>query len=267
MATIIQPSDTIRLYATFIDVDPSGEEVPVSVDYVNGEIFKWDGSGWVSQGTFNPVADVNPGTFFHDWTPGSEGLFRTVFTATIQINNKVTDAKDIYVGSFTANKFLGKDLTYEFSGELTPFYVDPESILAYYPDGDPSEIAEMIFRYSKIVENLVGESPIREFTSLMEEFIMASVLCELSRIYMYEGGLTGFSRADSFTLGDLNVRSSDGTGNRGNFYGTNREPASWCELAAFLRERLRSSRVRIKSYVKAGNHLNPIKTRELRRFE
>lgn len=268
MPTIIQPTDSVRLSATFIDYDSvTGEEIPVTnPDNVEGSIFKWDGSSWVANGTFTPAPDLEPGVYFHDWVPGSEGLFRIIIEATININTTVTNERQIYVGAFTPSKTLAKDAVYLFIPEVEPFYLDPERVLIYYPDGDLPEIAEKIYRFSKELEWIVGESPIHELTPLMENFLLASVLCELSMIYVFDGGLSGFTQSDMFRLGDLQVQSGSGSGGSSSGNG-NGVPTTWCEMAALLKDQLVSGKAGIRWALKGSRWCNPVNDRKLKRYE
>jgi hypothetical protein len=270
MPTTITPGQTVTVTSTFVNYDPdTGEETPVSPSNVDGYVFKYNASTAVYDlvGTFEP-SPVNTTTFLYNWVPASNGKYIVEFEATLD-SATVSDERLFYVGPITTASSIGEEKTYYFFGELDPIFLDPAEVLRYYPDGDLSEITEMAHWYSNDLMAILG------VTSLEEEdippegrmFILASILCELSRIYMFDGGLAGFGKADSFTLGDLTVRSGSSVNTANTFNGLRGSPTNWCELAVFLREYLRSSRVKIKAYVKSGSYLSPIKSRELRRAE
>lgn len=272
MSLVIQPTNTIRLSATFLDYNPlTGQEMPVAADSVSVYVYKYNsGNELYELLNMSSPTSIGNGTFFYDWTPGSVGKFKVIFEAVVQIDNTVSDERIFYVGDLDPAVTLGADKTYFFLGELHPLYISPEEILSYYPDGDVVEITQYIYWFSKELESITGISGITELTPLMHDFLLASVLCRLSRIYTFAGGLSGFSKAASFSLGELQVsnETSQSTG------GKNSEDlggaATWCELASLIRVRLTRGAAGNVPYVRGSNHLdrnNPIPSRGLRRFE
>jgi hypothetical protein len=143
-------------------------------------------------------------------------------------------------------------------------YLDPEVIHTLYTEVDYTEAAELIYRYSLELQGWFGENV--QVTSLMEEFIIASVMCDLSKIYFYGGGIGGFTTASDYTLGDLQVSRGQGTSNsRSSLYKGN--AANWCEMAFILREELNYTQNGMKSVVRGSSWDNPMPDRRLRRID
>jgi hypothetical protein len=235
---------------------------------VTGTIYKWNTttSLYETVGPITPIVQESLGIYYYNWTPPQNGLFRLLFVGTLPgaTPSQVENQRDFFIGTSVPSITLGSTATYYFLGELDPLYLDPERILAFYPDANLVEVTEIIYRLSSELITWFGPNLI--FTPLMEEWMIASVLCELTKIYFLDGGMSGLALVNDFTLGDLQVSSGSGTtynnksGDRGNV-------STWCELAALLRGELLFSRTGMKAIVKGSNYANPIPPRALRRFE
>lgn len=269
MSIVVQSTSTLRLTATFLDFNPeTGEEVPISADSVTGYIYKFNPSTEVYDltGNFTPIF-MGSGVYYHDWVPGSNGKFKIIFEAVVQLTETVLDTRVFYVGDLNPEVTLGANKTYYFLGELHPLYISPEEILQYYPSGNAVEITEYIYWASKELEKIVGKTDITDLTPLMHDYLVASVLCRLSRIYVVGNDMMGSSTGDSFQLGDLQVSSQTGGRTGSSSVDNLAEAGTWCELAALLQSRLNRGSANLKAVVKGSNFKNPIPERHLRRFE
>lgn len=261
---------TIRVTVRFADFDAvNGTDELLDPDTVTAALYKYNSSSSVFelQSSLTPVVKDDVGVYHYDWTTPDNGRYRILFTGTLvgATPSIVENPRDFYVGTAAPTVTLGSTLEYLFFGELDPLYLDPEHIKIYYGDVEFSEAAEIIHKVSLDLQDWFGEN--LTVTSQMQEYIVAATLCQLSKIYIFDGGMNGFSRADTYTLGDLSVKdsasavsNSRGSINRGN-------AASWCELASLLRDELLGSRVNIRSVVKADSWKSPIPKRGLRRFD
>ncbi len=274
MPITIQAQEQVHLTSVFVDADPvTGDAFPIAIESVTVTISKWDPvaatPGWaVTVGPIAPNANLATGEVFYDWVPTSDGKYKVVFQATVQAstNSYSTHTRIIFVGPLATTKTLAASKTYQFLGAVSPLYVDPEEVLKYYPEGDIVEVTEWVHWYSKELKNLLELADDATLTTLQHDFIIASAMCALSRIYGINGILGGSSNSDSFTLGDLQVKNQTSSGISRS--GSNKyDPTTWCEYAAILREELTRSNSTPVSFVKAGSWYSPIPVRALRRFD
>ena len=264
----IQPGEKITITSTLVNADISGDEVIIEPDSVSGTVSIWNSTTSVYDlvGSFTPVEESS-GVYSYEWTPATDGRYRVEFEAEVPIDNTITDTRIFYVGTAEPEETLGVDRQFFFLGELDPMYVDPARILEFYPDGNIIEIAMKIHRYSLEVQRMVSGDKLNPVHPLVEQYIVAAVLCELSRIYVYGGGLGGFSQSDMFRLGDLQVQSGSGSGQNGSGNAAG-GPGTWCELAAQLREDLIYGSAGMRSVYKARTDCtNHFATRELKCFD
>lgn len=262
--------DLVTLTTKFISyniIDDS--EVLAFPDTVSGAVYKLN----ISTLEYEPYSVFTPdlfalGEYRYIWSAPENGKFKIEFTASFASGQTSVNTRFVIVGPLSNIKTLGSNVVYHFLTELDPIYLNPELVLNYYSDADLTEVTELIHWYSLEIKSLLNVREIKEVTQLMQDFILASVLCDLSKIYTYNGGLSGFSSSDSFTLGDLQVKTSSGVGGPAGGMGFNRGTVtSWCELAALLRQELTSSNNNLKAIVKGSNFHNPIPVRALRRFD
>ena len=239
----------------------------VDPDILTGEIYLHDGTSFpvAATDTF-AVANDAVGVYSFDWTPNVEGKYLIKLTGEFDDSTpEIVHLKYFLIGDIETTNTLDSSYLVTILGELEPLYIDPEDILTYYPSGDLIEITEIIHRKSLELENKVGCDPIQEITALQHDFLVAATMCELSRRYgLTNGGLNGFSGADSFKLGDLEV--SDGGANSrlatGKYDTGNAD--SWCELAISLKLQLTSSKEAMRSVVPGSDYLSPIPIRTLK---
>lgn len=269
MNSNIRVNDTIRVTVSFLDFDPTvGEEALVDPITVSVYIYTYDSN---TNQYLTPPASANAvkrsfGVYYYDWTPTQSGRFKIKFEGTLLNASVIENERVFYTGTAQPTVTLGETKQINFLGELTPLYLDPETILAFYPDGDLVEITELVHWYSQEAYDLFYPEPV-SINSLLQDYILASVMCDLSKIHIFEGGLAGFEGAQEFTLGDLQVRKSHlqsvSTSDK-----INRGTATtWCELAAILREELTFRKTNLRAVVKGSNFENPIPERKLKNYD
>jgi hypothetical protein len=115
--------------------------------------------------------------------------------------------------------------------------LDPESLLAYFPDASLLEIGEIIYNYStevKAIYNLLDAEDGSNLSFTVLEYIKAATACELSRTY----GLGGDDEM-SLTLGDLSITNKSIPRNRV----TRDNATTWCQIAAALRKEMLAAKV------------------------
>lgn len=194
------------------------------------------------------------GIYYVLWTPDELGMFSIEFTGEITGSPDMTITREVHVLAFEAS--LLNDIELNFIAELPTILVDPEELMAFYPDASKVEVAEMIYRYSEEVYSMLGRDA--DIPLVAYEYVKAATLCALSRIYDY----TFSGDASSLSLGDLKISNQSFPRqqiNRAN-------AASWCELAAVLREELLRGEANIKSVTKGTRYTNPMPKRGLRSY-
>lgn len=268
MPTLLHIGETVTFNAQFLIYDDSTDtESPIEPDLVVGHIYQFNSttSTYEAYSDFTPTESV-PGYFEYQWTPIEEGKFQIDFVATFGLQ-EVLNSRFIFVGTISTTDTLDANSTSYYLGLLDPLYLDPDIVLKYFTDGDLIEVTELIHWYSSELEYLINDTDLTEdeITPLMQNYILASVLCDLSRIYTFSGGMSGFTSSDTFTLGDLMVKSGAGTSSGGT--GRNSIPTTWCELAAMLKDELIVGSAGMKAIVKGSNFCNPIPCRSLRRAD
>lgn len=269
MPSNIKPGQKIRVSVRFVDYDFfANTDTLLDPASVTGALYKYNSgtNSYVLQSTLTPIVQQSQGIYYYDWTPAEDGKFKLIFTGTLPgaTPSQVVNERTFFIGSVEPELTLGTTQEYLFLGELDPLYLDPQIVKTYYDDVDYVEAAEIINRVS--LELLDWFGPNFDVTAQIEEYILAYVMCELSKIYYYGGGMAGFTTASDYMLGDLQVKRSGGTSNaRDSLYRGN--VANWCELASLLRDELMYSRNNMKSVVRGDAWENPMPQRKLKRFD
>ena len=269
MPSNIKVGQKIRVSVRFVDYDFfENTDSLLDPSSVTGALYKYnsDMSSYVLQGTLTPIVQQSLGIYYYDWTPTEDGKFKLIFTGSLPAAtpSEVVNERTFFIGSTEPDLTLGSTVEYTFLGELDPLFLDPEIVKTYYADVDYVEAAEIIYRISSELVDWFGSNI--EVTAAIEEYILASVMCELSKIYYYGGGMSGFTTASDYMLGDLQVKSGGSTSNaRNSLYRGN--VANWCELASLLRDELMYSRNNMKSVVRGDAWENPMPQRKLKRFD
>lgn len=231
-------NDTVRIKVKFIDTDSTtgGQQ---DVHPVSVFVTITNSSG---QSIIQTSADQLTGSeYYYDFTPSVAGEYEVIFTGVLDDNTQITVKQALYVNdssaTFRPSVTLRSDETIVFSADVFPLFIDPEEILSYFPDASLLEAGELIHHYSleiKSIFNLNEDDNGSTLNFTVQEYIKASVCCELSRTY-------GFGGDDelSLKLADLSITNSSqprNSVNRGN-------ATTWCQIAAALRKEMLASRV------------------------
>lgn len=264
MANSINVGDLIRVKVVFRRWSNESEEYgpPESVDddsvlidiRLNGELITFAEPLYASRFPYDDGEPVQ--YYYYDWEPTETGQFQLEFTGSF--DGSPTQVVEVFtVGSDSPfGLSLMEDQEIIFLGEISPLYVDPETILLHYPDSNAAEVAEYIHRYSVEVDRLLGYPS--ELPFVAYEYIQAAVLCSLGKVYDFA---MGGGEASSISLGDLRISNQSypkNTINRAN-------ASNWCELAAALRDELIRGSANLKTVVAGKNRPNPMPKRGLRK--
>lgn len=270
MSSNIRVGQNIRVTVRFADFNVStGTDELIGPISVTGALYQYNSTTL----TYDLVSELSPivqdavGIYHYDWTTPTDGRFKLTFTGTL-VNatpSTITNNRVFYVGSASPTTILNSQLEFKFLGELDPLYIDPEEIVRLFPEVDVVDATEVIYKVSLQMQEWFGTT--FTITELMREYMIAATLCELSKTYMIDGGMNGFGKSDSFSLGDLTINNGFGGGSntRGNVYRGN--ASTWCELASALKAELMKIKVTFMPVVKGSNFENPIPSRALRNFD
>ena len=242
-------NDKVRLNVKFVDTDPAtGQQINISPIEGGVTLIIKDPDNLVVSNT-TPVA-LTSYEYYFDFTPSKAGEYNVTFVGILQDGTYITVTQQIYVNNSSSDYrptvTLGSDEIINFTTVIEPLYLDPEELLAFFPDASLTEVGELIHHYSTEVKKIFSiedsnTSPNLPFTAI--EYIKASSACELSRTY-------GFGGDDelSLKLGDLSVTNKSlprTSVNRGN-------ATTWCQIAASLRKELLASQVSMRGVQPKG---------------
>lgn len=151
------------------------------------------------------------------------------------------------------------------SGTTTVLYIDPTELAGLFPDATYMEIYELVHLFSLEAAQLLDLAAGEEVPPAARDYVLAATACSLSRLYDLSG--IGSGGDGAFRLGDLSVESARSGGSPSVL--TRANAATWCELAAVLREELVAGRTgaTIKAIVKGANYANPMPCRGIREKE
>jgi len=231
-------SDTVRITVKFKDIDSSGNEVDLSPVPPVPVIIKDSSGTTVNSGN---ATSVSSSVYTYDFTPSEADTYTVKFTGTLSSGNNIVVEQKLYVSS-TAEEYrptitLKADESITFAPDITPLYIDPESLLSYFPDATLLEIGEIVHNYSLEVKEIYGLLSTEDGSSLnftMLEYIKAATACDLSRTYGYGG-----DDEVSLKLGDLNITNRTIPRN----VVTRSNATTWCQIAAALRKEMLAARV------------------------
>lgn len=231
-------SDTVRITVKFKDIDADGTEIALSLASNPQVIIKNSSNTTVNSGT---SSQISSSVFYYDYTPTVAGAYTVKFTGLLANSNSVVVEQKLYVSStveeYQPTIILKSDESITFAPDVTPLYLDPESLLAYFPDASLLEIGEIIYNYStevKAIYNLLDAEDGSNLSFTVLEYIKAATACELSRTY----GLGGDDEM-SLTLGDLSITNKSIPRNRV----TRDNATTWCQIAAALRKEMLAAKV------------------------
>ena len=230
-------SDTVRITVKFKDIDSNGLEVELSPSTVSVTIKNSSGATIVSTNAISSTSSI----YYYDYTPAIADTYTVKFTGTLSNGNVVIVEQKLYVSSvseeYQPTIILKNDETITFAPDVDPLYLDPEALLAYFPDASMLEIGEIIYNYStevKAIYNLLDTEDGSGLSFTVLEYIKAATACELSRTY----GLGGDDEM-SLTLGDLSITNKSIPRNKV----TRDNATTWCQIAAALRKEMLAAKV------------------------
>jgi len=248
-------NDTVRIKVRFVDVDPStGAQQEVEPVSVAVSIFDSDNNTVVSSN----ATQLTSSQYYYDYTPLTAGEYKVRFVGTLANSTTISVDQQLYVSTptdeYRPTITLRADETISFAADIEPLYLDPESLLSYYPDASLLEIGELIHAYSNEINQIFGikdptqnglqtleNSNISTFTIL--EYIKASVLCQLTKIYGFGGDDELSLELSDFKITNKNIPKSNIT--RAN-------ATTWCQVAAALRKEIMTKRVSSRGIVPKG---------------
>ncbi len=246
MSNSVLVNDTVRIKVKFIDINSTtGDQVEVSPVSVNVTVTSATGSVLVS----TSATSISSYEYYYDYTPSDPGQYTVTFTGVLDDSSQIIVNQVLYVSDpdseYRPSVTLRSEEVIAFAADVTPLYLDPESIQSYFPDASLLEIGEIIHGFSHEVNLIydiqftdldpmftIASSGASTFTVL--EYIKAATCCELSRTY-------GFGGDDelSLQLSDFKITNRSmprQSVNRGN-------ATTWCQIAAALRKEIISFRV------------------------
>lgn len=239
-------SDTVRITVKFKDIDSNGVEVDLVPSTVSVLIKDSSSNTVVSSAATALTSSI----YYYDYTPTLPDTYTVKFTGLLDSGNTVIVEQKLYVSSsveeYQPTITLKSDEIITFAPDIAPLYIDPESLLAYFPDATLLEIGEIAHNYSLEVKSIYSlidsdTSDALSFTAL--EYIKAATACELSRTY-------GFGGDDeiSIRLGDLNISNSSAPRK----IVTRDNATTWCQIAAALRKEMLAKKVGPKAMQPRG---------------
>ena len=243
----IVANDTVRITVKFKDIDSNGDEIDLSPVPPVAVLIKDSSGATVESGN---ATSVSASVYRYDFTPTEADTYTVKFTGVLSSGNSVIVEQKLYVSStqeeYQPTVTLRSDETIVFAPDVIPLYLDPESLLPYFPDASLLEIGEIVYNYSLEVKELYSLLDTENGSNLnftMLEYIKAATACELSRTYGYGG-----DDEVSLRLGDLSITNKTIPRN----VVTRSNATTWCQIAASLRKEMLASRVGPKGIVPKG---------------
>lgn len=251
MSENVVVNDSVKLTVKFKDIDSNGNEVSVNVDSITLEIKR--SSGVLIAVNQGDIVSVSSSIYYYIFTPTIADTYSIKFVGTYYDNavaKQIEVQQKLYVSSvseeYQPTVTLGSQEIVMFAAGMSPLYLDPESILPFFPDASQLEIAEIIYNYSLEIKGIYNLSDDEDGSSLnfnILEYIKAATLCELSRTY-------GFGGDDelSLSLGDFTVTNKS----LPRVSVTRDNATSWCQVAAALRKEMLATKVSPRSMQPKG---------------
>jgi len=231
-------NDTVRIRVRFVDTNPiTGELTDIYPVTVIVKIYNSDNTLLIT----DDAQELSPSVFYYDYVPTAADTYSVKFTGTLSSGNNVIVQQKLYVSSleeeFKPTVILKNQEVIVFAPDVDPLYLDPESLLAYFPDASLLEIGEIIHNYSNEVKdlyNLLDEEDGTGLSFTVLEYIKAATACELSRTY-------GFGGDDeiSVKLGDFSIMNRSAPRNKV----TRDNATTWCQIASALRKEMLAGKV------------------------
>lgn len=243
----VQVNDTVRIKVKFVDIDnTTGQQVEVNPLTVSVIITESNSTVIVN----STAISLTPSTWYYDFTATSADTYNIKFTGTLANSNTIIVQQKLYVSSlqeeYKPTITLKSDEVITFAPDVKPLYLDPETLLPYFPDATLLEIGEIVHSYSlevKALYKLLDEEDGSNLSFIALEYIKAATACDLSRTY-------GFGGDDevSLRLGDFNISNKSVPRN----VVTRDNATTWCQIATALRKELLAGKVGPKGFVPKG---------------
>lgn len=243
----VQVNDTVRIKVKFVDIDNNtGQQIEVTPAAVSVIITNSDNSTVVSASAISLTQSV----WYYDFTPTLADTYNVKFTGILANTNTIIVQQKLYVSSleedYRPTITLKSDEIITFAPDVKPLYLDPETLLPYFPDATLLEIGEIVHTYSlevKALYKLLDEEDGSNLSFIALEYIKAATACDLSRTY-------GFGGDDevSLRLGDFNISNKSVPRN----VVTRDNATTWCQIATALRKELLAGKVGPKGFVPKG---------------
>jgi len=243
----VQVNDTVRIKVKFVDIDnTTGQQVEVNPLTVSVIITDSNSTVIINSAAIS----LTPSTWYYDFTATSADTYNIKFTGTLANSNTIIVQQKLYVSSlqeeYKPTITLKSDEVITFAPDVKPLYLDPETLLPYFPDATLLEIGEIVHSYSlevKALYKLLDEEDGSNLSFIALEYIKAATACDLSRTY-------GFGGDDevSLRLGDFNISNKSLPRN----VVTRDNATTWCQIATALRKELLAGKVGPKGFVPKG---------------
>lgn len=243
----VQVNDTVRIKVKFVDIDNNtGQQIEVSPVAVSVIITNSDNNTVVSASAISLTQSI----WYYDFTPTLADTYNVKFTGILANTNTIIVQQKLYVSSleedYRPTITLKSDEIITFAPDVKPLYLDPETLLPYFPDATLLEIGEIVHSYSlevKALYKLLDEEDGSNLSFIALEYIKAATACDLSRTY-------GFGGDDevSLRLGDFNISNKSVPRN----VVTRDNATTWCQIATALRKELLAGKVGPKGFVPKG---------------
>lgn len=239
-------NNTVRIKVKFIDISSEGAQVEANPTYVVVKILDADNVEIIS----TQATELSSSEYYYDFTPTEAGEYKVSFIGTMEDTSFITVNQQLYVSTPTDEYkpliTLRHEETITFAADVEPLYLNPEELLAYFPEASLMEIGEIVHYYSLEVKQMYSYTDDITGSDIgfnVLEYIKAATACELSRTYSYGG-----DDEMSIGLGDLTVstrslpRSQITRGNA----------TTWCQIAAALRKEILAGKVGPKGFQPKG---------------
>lgn len=250
MATSVLVNDTVRIKVKFVDTNPStGGQVPVNPTAVVVTIKKSDETIVTTQ-NITTSGKISDSEYYYDFTPSAADTYKITFVGNLSGGTSITVNQQLYVSTSTDEYkptiTLKTDETITFAPDISPLYLDPEQLKAYFPEAPLLEIGEAIYNYSleiKSIYSLNNDATGEKLPHTALEYIKAATACDLSRTYSYGGDDDVSVQLGDLTVTTRNLPRSEIT--RGN-------ATTWCQIAAALRKEMLAGKTGPKGMVPRG---------------
>lgn len=275
--SILYVDNTYRVNVSFTtwndETNTSSTKTPTSITYTE---YKDSVDAANIQSTGTPTSSGDG--YYYDYTPTATGNYFIVFDAVFvtagatpsSVTESVVHEFQVVKDGASSSKStvfdtLLEDEIIEISSGMTPMFLNPEEIQAIFAEASLLQIAELIHFASievlEILNTTKEDTTYADLPYIAIEYIQASVLCSLDKIY-------GYDNADSVRLGDFSVNYNNNSGGSSRY--VNRGSATTpCEVAAALRKELLMESTKFgsgrgpKHFTRSSRNANPMPDRTI----